>query len=821
MTAGQRLFPIRSMRTIRLLTLICLTLVALGRFTAHAQTPGALPPELGYVFPPVVQRGATTEVQLGGYDWTEDLEWFVHDSRITLQPHGPISDYLITPPPYWVGKRAGIAPPPIPREIAATITCPAEVPVGSVYWQVANANGSSATALFYVSDGVELVESRSRDLPQQLAALPVAVSGRISRLTEVDRYRITAAKSGLVSVDLFARRLGASFQPVLEIHDQAGKLLTSFSGALGQDGAVTFAVSGGQSYSISVYDADFRGDRASIYRLAITEGPRVITTIPAQGPSGTTMEVEFIGIGLATGAAVEESIRQQVTFPAVGQAAVHRHVVETAFGNTTVEIPVSTLPEITSRSLAVIEGTPLLPGPIGVTAAFPAQHSEARYFFDAVEKEAWSVRAAAQEFGSSLDLSLRVLDAQEKVLAEADDQPGTVDAQAEFIAPATGRYTVVVRSTSPPLGSLSEVYRLEIDRLAPDFRLTAPQQINLPLGGKADVKFTLQRKGGFTGPVAVSVDGLPSGTMAAGDWTIPEGKNEFIATLKSGATADVVARVVRFQGRASVAGTEVSHPARTQFSGNLAPRSPFELQRSESLLAVTMPAPFEIKVVTRQTSNELPRGTTFLCPLEIVRQPGFTGELQIAMNAKQDRHRKGMRGPLMPVPTDATRVDYPIFMPEWLAIELTCRMVVHGVGAVPDPRGRIRYLTRAGDNRITMIMEAALLKLDCPTPQLQAQPGDEISIPIVVSRSVQLPLPTTVELEIPEELKGIVECDPITLSAEVTEGVLKVRTQSDPRLLGRWFWTLKATSLQDDRWPVVSQTDVDIRVESTTKVSAP
>lgn len=809
------------MRPSRILTLVCMTLVVLGRVPAYAQAPGALPPELGYVFPPVVQRGATTEVQLGGYDWTDDLEWFVHDPRITLQPHGPISDYLITPPPYWVGKRAGIAPPPIPREIAATITCSAEVPVGPVYWQVANANGASATALFYVSDGVEIVENRSRDLPQQLAALPVAVSGRISRLTEVDRYELKAAKSGLVSVDLFARRLGANFQPVLEIHDQAGKLLTSFSGALGQDGAVTFAVTGSQSYSISVYDADFRGDRASIYRLVITEGPRVITTIPAQGPSGTTMEVEFIGIGLATGAAVEESIRQQVTFPVAGQAAVHRHVVETAFGNTSVEIPVSMLPEITSQSLAVIDGTPLLPGPVGVTAAFPAQHSEARYLFDAVEKESWSVKAASQEFGSSLDVSLRVLDAHEKVVAEADDQPGTFDAEAEFIAPATGRYTVVVRSASPLIGLLSEVYRLEINRLAPGFRLTAPQQINIPLGGKSDVKFTLQRSGGFTGPVTVSAEGLPAGTSTVGDWTIPEGKNELVATLQSEATAEVVARVIRFQGRATVAGTEFSRPARVQFSGNLAPRSPSELQRSESLLAVTMPAPFEIKVVTRQTSNELPRGTTFLCPLEIVRQLGFTGELQIAMNAKQDRHRKGMRGPLMPVPTDATRVDYPIFMPEWLAIELTCRMVVHGVGAVPDPRGRIRYLTRAGDNRITMIMEAALLKLDCPTPQLQARLGDEILIPIVVSRGVQLPLPTTVELEIPEELKGIVECDPITLSAEVTEGVLKVRTQSDPRLLGRWFWTLKATSLQDDRWPVVSQTDVDIRIESTTKVSAP
>ncbi len=115
------------------------------------------------------------------------------------------------------------------------------------------------------------------------------------------------------------------------------------------------------------------------------------------------------------------------------------------------------------------------------------------------------------------------------------------------------------------------MYRLEIDRLAPGFRLTAPQQINIPLGGKSDVKFTLLRSGGFTGPVTVSTEGLPAGTSTVGDWTIPEGKNELVVTLQSEATAEVVARVIRFQGRATVAGTEISHPARTQFSGNLAP----------------------------------------------------------------------------------------------------------------------------------------------------------------------------------------------------------------------------------------------------------
>lgn len=786
-----------------------------------AQSPGAMPPGLGYVFPPVVKPGSTTDVTLGGYDWTDDLEWIVHDPRIQLKTVGPISDYLMTPPPYWIGKRAGIAPPPIPREISARITCPAGIPNGPVYWQVANANGSSSTALFLVTDQNEVTENRSRDLPQRLPALPVAVSGRVSRLTEVDRYEFVPAKTGLVTIDLFAKRLGSNFQPVLEVRDAAGLLLASLADTQGQDGAVTCQVSEGQTYFVSIFDADFRGDRADIYRLSFTAGPRVITTNPAQGQFGTTMPVELIGIGLATGAPLEESIIQQVTFPAPGLQSTYRHLVETPFGQTSVEIPVGPLPEIQATTLASTEGGLALPGPIGVTATFPSQQSEMRFTWEAAEQEHWSVTALAKSIGSPLDTSLRVLDPQGKSIGENDDRPGTVDAGIECVTPLAGRYTAIVRHASPSGESRTRQFRLEIDRLSPDFRLSMPQQLNASLGGKVDVKIALQRLGGYTGPVSISVDGLPAGTTATGDWTIPADKNELVGTLTVASDADVVARVIHFTGTAEINGTKVSHSAQTPFIGNLTPRSPSEGQRSDCLFTVTMPAPFEIKVVSRQTSNELPRGTTFLCPLEIVRQPGFSGDLQIAMNAQQDRHRKGMRGPLMPVPASATRIDYPIFMPEWLAVELTCRMVVHGVGAVPDPRGRIRYLTRAGDNRITMVMEAALLKLECPTPQLTAHPGQKIEIPFTLSRSAKLPLPTTVKLIIPDELQGKVQCDPITLPAETSTGTLTVHPPVDPQLLGRWSWMIQATSLQEDRWPVVSQTDVDILFELPMALAAP
>ena len=36
-------------------------------------------PSLGYVFPPSVQVGSSVEVNLGGYDFTPDMQFFAHD----------------------------------------------------------------------------------------------------------------------------------------------------------------------------------------------------------------------------------------------------------------------------------------------------------------------------------------------------------------------------------------------------------------------------------------------------------------------------------------------------------------------------------------------------------------------------------------------------------------------------------------------------------------------------------------------------------------------------------------------------------------------
>ena len=74
--------------------------------------------------------GTTVEVTLGTYDWTPDMQVLPHDPRVKIEITGPAGEPILTPPPYWFGKKAGQAQPPLPREVPARITIPADVPPG-------------------------------------------------------------------------------------------------------------------------------------------------------------------------------------------------------------------------------------------------------------------------------------------------------------------------------------------------------------------------------------------------------------------------------------------------------------------------------------------------------------------------------------------------------------------------------------------------------------------------------------------------------------------------------------------------------------------
>ena len=184
-----------------------------------ADVAAQIAPRTGYVYPPGGRAGTTVEVHLGGFDFTDDMQWFVHFEGLDWEVQGKLGPFLVPPPPYWFGPKGRSSAMPIPRELPARIHIPADMPAGPIYWQVANANGISSTAIFTISDQPEVLESRHRQKPQKIKALPVVVSGRLLKIAEVDRYQFVVPQDGPVSLDLYARRIGSNFHGVLTVFD--------------------------------------------------------------------------------------------------------------------------------------------------------------------------------------------------------------------------------------------------------------------------------------------------------------------------------------------------------------------------------------------------------------------------------------------------------------------------------------------------------------------------------------------------------------------------------------------------------------------------
>lgn len=773
---------------------------------AHAQKKKATgdlkAPEPGYVYPPGGKAGSTVDVQLGGYDWTPDLQFFVLDSRAALQATGEPGPILVPPPPYWFGAKSTIAPLPLPREQPAKLTLPADLPPGPVRWAVAGASGAGLkTGVFWVGAEPEVTEGRATKEPQNLPPLPVTVNGRLAKIEEVDRYRFTVAKDGPVTLDVFARRLGVNMNAALAVRDARGQVVADAVDTDGQDLAVTFWATAGSEYTVSLHDLDFRGDRSFVYRLALTAGPRVTATVPAVGKRGETRDVEFVGYGVATGKPKLESVTRKVSFPADPKKESLAYRLETPFGAAPA---FNVLLSDTAETVAPATGPSPLALPTAVTGVLDAA-TEARFTCEGKKGDVWNLTAEARRFGSPLDLSLAVLDGTGKELARNDDLPGTTDSGLAFTLPADGTYTVVVSDLSGKVGTRAAIYRLAAAKVAPDFALTTAARLNVPLGGTADLVVKVVRKGGMKESIALTLSGLPEGVTAPPNLVIPPTAAELKVTLTGAETAPAVAALITVSGTAG----GVTRPALSPIPGNLAARSPGEDQTASILLAPTLTPRLKLVAVEADGGRKVHRGSTHPAEVTLERINDFKGEVSLQMSAAQSYQRQGITGPDMTVAAGLDRAFYPCFMPEWLETTRTSRMELIGVVKVPDAKGKTRYLVTPMSGRITMSIEGAILKVSAPA-ELTIRLGETVAVPVTVLRSAKLAVPVQLELKLPEELAGAFKAEPVTVAPESTIAVFKITHLKDVPLDREAVVTVRGTALQDGKYAVVSEAAVTV-----------
>ena len=110
-------------------------------------------------------------------------------------------------------------------------------------------------------------------------------------------------------------------------------------------------------------------------------------------------------------------------------------------------------------------------------------------------------------------------------------------------------------------------------------------------------------------------------------------------------------------------------------------------------------------------------------------------------------------------------------------------------------------------------MEGALLKISHGSEQIRVQPGDTFEIPLKVTRSAKLKEQVHVELRPTQELEGLFAADPVVIQTNSATFKLPVTTAVDSRLTGQIALKIRATAIQNGKYPAISETTVNLVVE--------
>lgn len=742
---------------------------------AFAQLP---PGKDCYCWPPGAKAGQTVEVKFGGSDWTPDVQFFLSDPRVKFEQLAPPGEVIVPEPPFWFGIKSFDNDPRLPREVPVRLTLPADLPPGPVRWSVANANGAATCGVFVIGSGDEVTEDEGRKGAQQIT-LPVTVNGRLRKIEEIDRYEFTASASGLVTADLFARRLGNEFNGVLEIHAD-GKRIAEVVDTEGTDPTHTFTVEKGKTYTLVVREVDHRGYRNFTYRLALTTGPRVVAALPPCGRIGDRRTVEFVGYGLATGAAKLERVSAEVEFPRSVGGFLYR--LQTPFGVAPFTFNVSDLAERTEADGSA------LPGPCGVSGAFTARGELDVYTFTGRKFEVWDIAAFTKSLGSPVDAVFVVIGPDGKQLA-AGEAP---EPKATVTLPADGEYRLIVRDVSGKSSDPNFLYRLTLRRPPAGFTLKTVGVANVPIGGKGTLTVEAVRTGGFKGPITLTLSGLPEGVTVPKEVVIPAGAQSVAVPLDCAKTAGVSTAFVSVSSTAKVGDTPVSVST-----------------DDRALIATTLKPPFKVRSPEADGTRKVYRGSTHLADLIVERTDGFVGEILLDMAGAQQRHRQGIRGPVFKVAPNQSSVLYPVSLPEHLESTRTSRIGLMAMAKIPDPKGKPVWVMAAMDGQVTMSVEGALMKLSPGPDEVTTTCGEPAAVTLKLARSPKLTGRVKVELAVPPELHGLVSAAPLEWPADKPTATLVLTSKADPKLPGVWKLAARATAARDG-FPVVSECEIEV-----------
>lgn len=585
--------------------------VAFGVATiALAQTPSTLypHPRVNSIFPLGAKTGTLIDLTALGTD--------LDDATALIFSHPGIKGELIPPPPEPPPadpKKKDQPRPkkntPPPTEAKFKVHVAADVPPGAYDARIVNKWGVSNPRLFLVGDKNEVNEKEpNNDTGEaQKVELGTTINGVIASPIDVD-YSSFAAKAGQrVIIHCAASSIDSKLKPLVEVFAPDGRRIASARNYQDADALADVSIPVDGEYLVRLTEfAHQAGSPDHFYRLSIAIAPWIDAVFPPVVEPGKPANLTVIGRNLPGGTPLAgimidgrpvQSLAVTVTPPIEpGQIQFRRRIdpptalrdsfeyrlpgsnavpVFLAGGPVTVEKQADNNKPETAQAISV---------PCELSGRIDSRYDRDWYSFTAKKDEKFTIELLADRIGSNMDgfLTIRNAATKQDIANEAtldDDQESlhptsffsrnTDPVPFRFTAPADGTYMIMVgsRDANVNYGPRS-FYVLRVSPAKPDFRaVVMPRSRELPSTVIArpdgDVAFDvfIHRIDGFTGPVALSVEGLPAGVVAA---PASIGTNQKWGTLVLSATGTLpeATATIKVKAAATIAGQPVVREAR-------------------------------------------------------------------------------------------------------------------------------------------------------------------------------------------------------------------------------------------------------------------
>src|SRR6266496_265354 len=350
-----------------------------------------------------------------------------------------------------------------PKDMAGDIKIAKDAPLGLRDWRLWTSQGATPSMKFMVGDLPEIVEQEIDGDPVPVnVTLPVTINGRIFPREDVDIWTFAAKKGQSVWCEVHAARLGSPLEARLEIRDAHGRRLAENDDARGPDPRLRFVAPFDGEYQVRIFDAQFQGGQAYVYRLTLTSEPVIAHVFPLGGKRGSTVALQLSGQNISAApvnAVIPADAKSSFTFalPNIGRQS------------NSVLLDVDDLPEFVEgsgpvqpiASPAILNGRIAKPGQIGA------------WTIAGKKGETLEFDLRSGRLDSPLDGVVTVLDAAGKQLVRAEATGNQLDPTMLFTPPVDGTYTVKVQDRFHSRGGPEHSYRLRIAKPPmPDFRLS-------------------------------------------------------------------------------------------------------------------------------------------------------------------------------------------------------------------------------------------------------------------------------------------------------------------------------------------------------------